>query len=1025
MFQMEDGDLLSFAAQQQEAWDERTTSDRASTDSDVPSFAKPPHLEQQESVNLLDFGESEGISTEVEAEVEAEASVHLMQSGTANESDVNHVDNSVDLLAAQLPENESVDLFAIAPPDPFAPAVVPDTATYSDVFAEMAVTARNMQAEAELMHSKPLLSSPPSKTKKMSVVEGSPQQGQSAESVLSQSIRESEDVTSMVKSLDTNNSLSTKDAQSVMLDHTSNDSTTQALPVQGAEQVLEKLADAIQATKERLSEPHASLQARPEPISVVDESPQQKHTIDAVTRHAGEPEENSSIVDPLDMKDDITSKDVQTVMVKNISKDSAETTLTETEAKQRPDLVVNTIEPKVKMASQSIATKVLPNPESTNGTAPEIFASCQKQIEAASVESYVAMQESTDSEKINGEQTTPNSSLLVTASSSPEAAVAGKEISLASPPQVPPQPRSSDTSSPPHSQDKKSPSTLKELPMSPTMVGIPSEPIEQLKQEKNPTTSPVINGKKSLTGTVVTSKSMKQQTHDQYAKTEENLKSKKNLDTSGKSVDAQYSQEKSRSPTTDPLPSDTSKEDSNHALLDRVQALERQLTNAQSTIRRLEENHANDKKDAAVQDSLLVDLQTNLQTQMSQRAEAEDNARRAAMMANALKQKLVTLEAESQNKMEQLEKTLAKVTTSKAEMEKEFEIMREERDEKARKEASMALQLNAATKIVAEKANAAEYYENQADDLKKELEIAKALLSTTTQERDHLKEEVMEWKDYAEKRSKQLEAALAKEQKRNEERKRKMKGFVEAKTEEVRVVKADNLGLQTEMDQTNMTLKDLNQRYKQLHAQWVESQTRNRELQRDVTKVMKDSEKMSKVGGTLEAKLSRSAMESEDHKNKRLAAKNELMAVLRQLEAERDVNNRLRDRIKMTFTPKVLSQQQSMQELLDRLEDTMLKVATKLGRPLPPFTAANESEQTNQSMDGPSIPGESMMAVSEVNTQRVLSRLEMETKRVSKCIDSMNGSVRRLNSLVEAPSTRGCVDVFSAMLMTTPTPTTS
>ena len=47
---------------------------------------------------------------------------------------------------------------------------------------------------------------------------------------------------------------------------------------------------------------------------------------------------------------------------------------------------------------------------------------------------------------------------------------------------------------------------------------------------------------------------------------------------------------------------------------------------------------------------------------------------------------------------------------------------------------------------------------------------------------------------------------------------------------------------------------------------------------------------MSKVGGTLEAKLSRSAIATEDHKNKRSAAKNELMSVLGQLEKRKNKN---------------------------------------------------------------------------------------------------------------------------------------
>jgi hypothetical protein len=227
------------------------------------------------------------------------------------------------------------------------------------------------------------------------------------------------------------------------------------------------------------------------------------------------------------------------------------------------------------------------------------------------------------------------------------------------------------------------------------------------------------------------------------------------------------------------------------------------------------------------------------------------------------------------------------------------------------------------------------------------------------------------------------------------------------------------MGLQTEIEQTNMTLKDLNQRYKQLHAQWVEAQTRNLELQRDITKMKTDTEKMSKVGGTLEAKLSRSAQESEDHKNKRLAAKNEVMAVLRQLEAERTLNHRLRERIKDIFTPKTLSQQQSIRDLVDNLEVILQKVAVKLGRPIPPPTR-NEATMDAMADEGhESVPnsGDAAAASSETSMQRALNKLENETKRVTQYIQAATNTTGRLQSLLDAPSTRGCVDVFSTFLM--------
>jgi len=300
-----------------------------------------------------------------------------------------------------------------------------------------------------------------------------------------------------------------------------------------------------------------------------------------------------------------------------------------------------------------------------------------------------------------------------------------------------------------------------------------------------------------------------------------------------------------------------------------------------------------------------------------------------------------------------------------------------------------------------------------------------------------LQHELDEWKNYAEKRTRQLETALNDEKKLNDERKRKMKGFVEAKTEEVRSAKADYLSLQTELDQTSHSLKELNQRYKQLHAQWVQSQTRNRELQRDMTKMKMDSEKMLKAGGTLEARLSRSAQESEDHKNKRIQAKHELMSVLSQLEAERAVNNRLQESIKMTFTPKALSQQQTIQEALDDFEAALEKLSTRLGRPVPPPPMSSDNGLLmdaggdHASEDG-SILGTNVdtaddddvksgitasTTLSEVNTNRALQKLENETQRVSQNIVAFSTSVERMHALLDGSGTRNCVDVLSQLLM--------
>jgi hypothetical protein len=467
-----------------------------------------------------------------------------------------------------------------------------------------------------------------------------------------------------------------------------------------------------------------------------------------------------------------------------------------------------------------------------------------------------------------------------------------------------------------------------------------------------------------------------------------------------------------------------------------IQLLEKELHAAHAVITQLQ--HYENVAEERPGDAVMVEIQANLQNELNRRAEAEDKLRMATTECQLLSEEYKTFQLESQTSLDRVTKELEMVKSEKAELLKEVEQIREARDEQARKEMALTTRLNAAKKKEAVKANAAEHYEDQVEHLQQQLEEYKNNLESVNAERDQMNQELLEWKTYAEKRTKQLETALNDEKKLNDERKRKMKGFVEAKTEEVRAAKAEYISLQTELDQTSHSLKELNQRYKQLHAQWVQSQTRNRELQRDMAKLKKDSEKMLKAGGTLEARLSRSAQESEDHKNKRIQAKHELMSVLSQLEAERAVNARLQESIKMTFTPKALSQQQTIKEAIDEFEGALQRLSIRLGRPLPP-PPLNSSHQLlladpmgdRASDDGSVLTSEydtlddddirsgasASTNLSEINTNKVMHKLEVETQRVSRSIVSFSTSVERMHALLEGAGPRNCVDVFSHMFL--------
>ena len=424
-------------------------------------------------------------------------------------------------------------------------------------------------------------------------------------------------------------------------------------------------------------------------------------------------------------------------------------------------------------------------------------------------------------------------------------------------------------------------------------------------------------------------------------------------------------------------------------------------------------------------------LQETLQEVMNEKEEVETN------LASAL-ERIATLEEENSSQLEQIKVLENTVSSNKAtldDQEQELQRIREQRDEQERKEMSLTNRLNAAKKKEAGKTNEAEKYEEELKVVTKELDEAKEQIEELSNTKQTLEKELEGTIVSSRHRQVQTESALAEERKLNEERKQKMKIFIEKKSEELRQAKADNESLQVELNQTSKSLSDLNIRWKQLHAQWVQSQTRNRELQREFHRIKKDSENLHKFGDTLEMKLSKSATETEEHKNKRMAAKNELMEVLRTLETEREVSARLRDSIKFTFTPKALSQQQLLNESLADFETQLVKLSLRLRKPLPPgpdeTEGSNSNDDTNnddgwiESMDDDDGNADSNGANgsgfnrSDRETHRLIEKLNRETQQVSKCIMTIVGGIERMNLMLENSADRSCYSVLSDFLATT------
>ena len=424
------------------------------------------------------------------------------------------------------------------------------------------------------------------------------------------------------------------------------------------------------------------------------------------------------------------------------------------------------------------------------------------------------------------------------------------------------------------------------------------------------------------------------------------------------------------------------------------------------------------EKDQQVQGARKVeDLESKLQQQISLKAEAENNAKLALERVEELESR----EKEQNEEIVSLQKNICEAREAQQAQLVELQKIREERDEQHRKEVALTSRLNAAKMKESVKGNLAEQYEDDIKAIEQELEDFKKELMGTKTDKRRLEEELDQLKVSTKARVDRAEKSLAEERQLYEERKRKMKAFVETKVEEIRQKDAENEALQMELNQTTKSLADVTASRKQLQAQYVQSQTRNRELLRENSRYRKDSENLHKVGDSLEMKLSRSTTATEEHKNKRIAAKHELMTVLRTLEAERDVTAKLRDTIKFTFTPKALSQQQLLQESLEEFEAQLQKLALRLGRPLPPSTVEqpiiDASEASDHSAEG-SGSADGKVSRSDADISRLISKLERETQAVSQCIMALTGNVERMHLVLDASGERSCYTVLGELFTT-------
>ena len=430
-----------------------------------------------------------------------------------------------------------------------------------------------------------------------------------------------------------------------------------------------------------------------------------------------------------------------------------------------------------------------------------------------------------------------------------------------------------------------------------------------------------------------------------------------------------------------------------------------------------------EKDDSATQaESLLVEVQARLETEMNRRAESDSKARKLLDTMKAYEARLESYE-KMEDDLEIAQANLVTAVSEKSKLELEIAKLREVKDESERKEAVLSNRLNEAKKKEANKSNTAGRLELDNEELRANLESTKTELETITKAKTKLEGTMEKLKTKAVERVKQAETALKEERELNEERKKKMKVFVETKAEELREAKESAGDMQKELQETRASLTSSREREESIQKELESARIKYREVQRDMERMKRNAEALHNMGNNLEQELEKSANETEEHKKKRISAKHELMTMMRTLEVERGVSEKLREAMKFTFAPKAQSQQQLLSECLRDFEQELDRLSLKLGKSLMPPSQTTSSEpskieEANERSDsnGSAKKGRRGRASkADVDTERLVSNLEQETQHVSKGIMALVSSIERMRMLLDEDNSFNCMAFLSQL----------
>lgn len=423
-------------------------------------------------------------------------------------------------------------------------------------------------------------------------------------------------------------------------------------------------------------------------------------------------------------------------------------------------------------------------------------------------------------------------------------------------------------------------------------------------------------------------------------------------------------------------------------------------------------------------EALFEEVQSRFEAEMNRRAESDCEVRQLRETMKLYEERLAAYDT-MEDDLEKVNASLVVLVTEKAKIEMEVAKLREMIEESEQKEAVLSNRLNEAKKKEANKASAAGRLDAENEQLREDLQRTHEELEVTTKAKAKLETNMEKLKAKAVERVKHAETSLAEERELNEERKKKMKAFVENKSEEVKTAKECANDMQKELEETRASLRSSRDREETFQKELDATRLKNRELQREMERMKRSSEQLHQAGSSLEQELEKCASETEEHKKKRMSAKHEIMQMVRTLESERAVSAKLKEAVKFTLTPKALSQQELLTECLRDFELELERLAIKTGKALQPSAetcgkARDETTNGTEAADNngatPRKSKKSRSSKTDVDTERLIDNLEQETQHVSKGIMALAADIERMRSLLNDENMFGCMSYFSNML---------